>query len=163
MKCFMFLKKLFIFKISMNVVFSNDLYMCCECIWWCSAFEGGDQGVVTAVTESVHTALQTDMVRPVTSARIVVRGTGMSTQLLSACIHVSARISNVWGLWGTSINKWNLNKKCKGTFKILGLFIWTCYDLFCKTWYNKREASLSVLINSRFYGLVHVCYSVAEY
>lgn len=36
----------------------------------------GDQGVVTAVTESVRTALQTDMACLVTSARVVVRRTG---------------------------------------------------------------------------------------
>jgi len=45
---------------------------------------------VTAVTESVHTAPQTDMAHLVTSARVVVRGTGTSPQLLSVCFHVSA-------------------------------------------------------------------------
>jgi len=45
---------------------------------------------VTAVTESVHTALQTDMAHLGTSARVVVRGTGTSPQLLSVCFHISA-------------------------------------------------------------------------
>ena len=53
-------------------------------------FAGGDQEVVTAVAESVHTALQTDMVHLVISAHVVVRGTGTYTQLLSVCFHVSA-------------------------------------------------------------------------
>jgi hypothetical protein len=45
---------------------------------------------VTAVTESAHTALQTDMVCLIISAHVVVRGTGTSTQSISLSFHISA-------------------------------------------------------------------------
>ena len=145
----------------MSVVFDHDLYMCCEWVYmmmFCTCRRRSRSRDRSNRKRSHSPADRHGLSRYKRSrSREKDRYIQTVTFCVLSCICLS--VSNVWGLWGTSVSEEiceSRSRNVKVHLKFQVCSFEPAMIFFCKTWYNKREASLSVLINSRFHGLVHM-------